>query len=234
MVFNHRFQQLLILSMGLEHVITNDGSSSIYVKELDEHYHSSHGALQEARHVFIENGLSVIKKDRVHVFEMGLGTGLNALLTNEHALKHDLFIHYTGIEAYPVPEEITHHLNYAELIDGSLKDDFNLMHSGEWGVEFALNDRFSLTKVHDRIENYIPESEVFDLIYFDAFGYRAQSEMWDISILRKMFESLKAGGILVTYAARGQLKRDLKQLGFHVESLPGPPGKREMTRAIKP
>ena len=214
-------------------VATGDGSSTIYLPEMDEHYHSSHGAIQEAVHVFIQNGLQFIDKDEVVIFELGLGTGLNALLTIQEALQSKRKVNYIGLEAYPVDESDVAQLNYVSKIDESLDEAFSELHLAPWNVPFPINDCFAITKVDQKIQDYSVKIESVDLIYFDAFGFRAQEEMWSIDVLRKMYEMLIPNGVLVTYAARGQFKRDLKSLGFEVESLPGPPGKREMLRAIK-
>lgn len=212
-------------------VVTKDGSTSIYLPELDEHYHSSHGAIQEALHVFIENGLKSFNPgSELVIFELGFGTGLNALLTLIHGDQYS--INYLGLEAYPVEMEDVRSLNYIDLL-GGFKQEFDKMHLGGWNCELEISSNFKLTKIHAKIEDYEPASDSVDLIYFDAFGHRAQEEMWDISILTKMSEMLRKGGVLVTYAARGQLKRDLLSLGFNVQKLPGPPGKREMTKATK-
>jgi tRNA U34 5-methylaminomethyl-2-thiouridine-forming methyltransferase MnmC len=219
--------------MKIEYVVTEDGSSSLYLPELDEHYHSSHGALQEARHVFIANGLEGLKKDTIRVFEMGFGTGLNALLSLDYAIKNQKHIDYQGIEAYPVDHEMVARLNYVELINPDLSRQFGVMHQSEWNERIEIENCFLLKKIHRKIEDYSSEQNYFDIIFFDAFGYQAQIEVWDYAILEKMHDSLVQGGMLVTYSARGQFKRDLKSLGFKIESLPGPPGKREMTRAIK-
>jgi len=212
---------------------TADGSYTLRIQELDENYHSGHGALQEARHVFIENGIKSIEKTPIHVFEMGFGTGLNALLTLHESLVNGTKINYVGIEAYPLENQLIKQLGYSRILPDGQDALFEAMHEAEWGLSIDLTSDFSLEKIHAKIEDYQVEFEKFDLVYFDAFGPRAQGEMWETGILAKMHQLLKIGGVLVTYCAKGQFKRDLKSLGFKVESLPGPPGKREMTRAIK-
>lgn len=219
--------------MRREVVQTDDGSTTIYIPELNENYHSSHGALQEAEHVFIKHGITTVDQPNIRVFELGFGTGLNALLSLKYAFEKGVSIQYVGLEAYPVKAELIASLNYVNLIGDGYLSNFELMHSSNWNEPIQISSEFELTKLEQKIENFDLNVEPFDLIYFDAFGHRAQPEMWDISVLLKMFDLLKKGGVMVTYAARGQFKRDLKQLGFIVESLPGPPGKREMTRAIK-
>lgn len=213
---------------------TNDGSKTIYVEDLDETYHSFHGAIQEANHVFITHGLKQFEpKSSIHIFEMGFGTGLNALLTWMNSKEMNLTVQYTGIEAYPVEEELLKSINYPEELKGESDFMFKKIHGARWNELEQLNTQFSILKMHNKIEDFIPESETIDLIYFDAFGPRAQEEMWDLGILKKMYELLKTNGLFLTYCAKGQVKRDLKSLGFEIQSLPGPPGKREMIRAIK-
>ncbi len=210
---------------------TADGSTTIYIPEMDENYHSHHGAIQEAKHVFLKHGIESLDQEEITVFEMGFGTGLNALLTLNYALENDKKVNYIGIEAYPVEAEMIDDLNYVESIDLDLWAAFDAMHNQPWGETNALFDNFNLTKIHQKIEDYQPEANTIDIIYFDAFGPRAQGDMWELPVLEKMAEMIKPGGILVTYCAQGQFKRHLKSLGFEIERLPGPPGKREMTRA---
>lgn len=220
--------------MKREVIVTADGSKTIFIPEMDENYHSGHGALQEALHVFIEHGLKPLsKKEHVAIFEMGFGTGLNAFLTMIEAAKTGQQIVYEGIEAFPVDEKMAIEMAYDQQVGSGFSDLYIEMHSVEWGMAHQLTENFNFTKIHQKIEEYIPKSEAFDLIYYDAFGPRAQNSMWDQEILAKMYTMLKPGGILVTYCAKGQVKRDLKALGFTIEALPGPPGKREMTRATK-
>jgi len=211
--------------------LTDDGSSTIYIPEMDETYHSSHGAIQEARHVFLKYGIETLKRNEISVFEMGFGTGLNALLTLKYAKEAGVNVNYKGIEAFPVEQGLLDSLNYISEIGEEYNDSFELIHSSSWNVENRITEEFVLNKIHQKIEVYSADDNSVDIIYFDAFGPRAQSDMWDISILKKMHAMLKPGGILVTYCAMGQFKRDLKSLGFVVEGKPGPPGKREMTVA---
>lgn len=219
--------------MNIEVKKTNDGSFTLYVEALDETYHSCHGALQEAIHVFIENGLKSIAKKEINIFELGFGTGMNAILSYQATECHDLNINYTGIEAYPLNVELIEQLNYKHWIDIDAISVFDKMHQCEWNKSEKLSEKFTFLKIAQKIQDFQLENEKYDLIYFDAFGHRAQQEMWDFDLIEKLSKSLKKEGVLVSYCARGQFKRDLKQLGFLVESLPGPPGKREMTRAVK-
>ncbi len=220
--------------MKREVIETADGSKTIYIPEMLENYHSNHGALQEALHVFIKNGLQAFAdKKEVHIFEMGFGTGLNAMLSMVEADRVNQKVYYTGIEAFPLEIEITQQIGYEELVDYKFNKYFKEMHLSEWAKKHTFSDNFSFEKIHIKIQDYTVVEETFDLVYFDAFGPRAQEEMWGISILEKMYRILKPGGVFVTYCAKGQVKRDLKALGFTLEILEGPPGKREMTRAIK-
>lgn len=220
--------------MKREIITTSDGSKTIFIPEMEENYHSGHGALQEARHVFIKNGLQNLNiAGEINIFEMGFGTGLNALLTMIEAEQNQQEIYYCGIEAYPVEKDLIKQIGYETLFEKQFESPFLELHSSEWNKLKSISDFFKFEKILQKIEDYEAESEKFDLIYFDAFGPRAQKEMWSPEILSKMFKMLKNGGILVTYCANGQFKRDLKSIGFSVEALPGPPGKREMTRALK-
>lgn len=212
---------------------TADGSTTIYIPEMDENYHSHHGAIQEAKHVFVQYGVGSVSEEELTIFEMGFGTGLNALLTLDYALANNKKINYLGIEAFPVDVEMIDDLNYVESIDLDLWAAFDQMHNCPWNEKFDLFENFQLTKIHQKIEDYEPVPESIDIIYFDAFGPRAQGDMWELPVLEKMAQMIKPGGILVTYCAQGQFKRHLKSLGFTIERLPGPPGKREMTRATK-
>ncbi|MGB5264370.1 MAG: tRNA (5-methylaminomethyl-2-thiouridine)(34)-methyltransferase MnmD [Lutimonas sp.] len=216
-------------------IITHDGSSSIYLPEWDEHYHSIHGAIQEAYHVFIKNGLYLFKDEKkIELLEIGFGTGLNALITLIEGEKYNLFINYTGIEAYPVSLEEMKQLNYLSLLDAKHKElEFVKMHEDNWEEKLRISDAFNLTKKQQKFQD-IREKNKYNLIYFDAFGARVQPELWTETIFVQMFEALAEGGVLVTYAAKGSVRRAMLASGFEVEKLPGPPGKREMLRATKP
>jgi len=212
--------------------LTADGSPTLYVPELDETYHSRHGSVQEALHVFIASGLKplAIKNKSIQILEVGFGTGLNAFLSAQFAHEHQSSVQYTGIEAFPVEEAIWRQLSYFQKPEE--KAIYYELMAASWEEPLALNSNFTLTKVKNSIQDWQPKA-LFDLIYFDAFGPRAQAEMWNKAIFEKLFTALNKGGVLVTYCAQGQFRRDLKAIGFEVLSLPGPPGKREMTRAYK-
>lgn len=218
--------------MKREVIQTADGSKTIYIPEMDENYHSGHGALQEALHVFIQNGLRKLSDlNEIDVFEMGFGTGLNALLSLVESEQKP--IHYVGIEAYPVEEELIAQIGYEEFVDPKYHSLFYKMHAVSWDEEHALTPHFSFEKIHSKIEDHNVRANSFDVVFYDAFGPRAQAAMWEPVILEKMYSMLKLGGFLVTYCAKGQVKRDLKAIGFTIEAVPGPPGKREMTLAYK-
>ncbi len=212
---------------------TKDGSHTLYVPELDEHYHSAFGALQESMHVFIDAGLIFFdQKKEINILEVGFGTGLNALLTAIES--RDQQIIYWGIEAFPLENEVIQKLNYPQLIT---KDGSNLIfdgiHRAEWGKEIKITEAFSLTKHHLKIQNAeLPENH-FHLVYFDAFAPDVQPELWTGEVFKKMYTTLKPGGILVTYSSKGLVKQNLRAVGFSVKRLPGPSGKKHMLRAEK-
>lgn len=219
-------------------VKTGDGSHSLFVPELDEYYHSTHGALRESNHVFIDAGLhytwASFPDQSLRLFEVGFGTGLNALLTGFEAEKTKEKIHYTSIESSPLPPHIIEKLNYSLHIPvKGVEKQFQNIHHSEWEVPVQISGFFELRKIKVSVEDF-NSPEDFHLIFFDAFGPKVQPEMWHEEILQKMYSMLKPRGIFVTYCAKGEVKRTLKKIGFEVQSLPGPPGKREMTRAIKP
>lgn len=219
--------------MKREIKVTADGSHTIYVPEIDEHYHSIHGAIQESQHVFIDQGIDALFASKIKVLEVGFGTGLNALLSSIWSHRHKIPVDYTGIEAYPLEMNVLNSLNYAEHFESSfVKKYFDEIISSDWGIPSEIHADFTLTKIDDLVEQYFSKQK-FDIVYFDAFGPRFQKELWEMEILKKTFDYLNPNGLFVTYSAKGQLKRDLKKIGFKVESIPGPPGKREMTRARK-
>lgn len=219
--------------MKREIIKTLDGSTTIHLPEWGESYHSKHGAIQEAYHVFIKNGLSLFEGKPISIMEIGFGTGLNAFITFLEAEKSGQQIAYTGVEAYPVPFEEVDQLNYVdELKAVHYQSAFSLMHQQQWEIPATISDTFTLTK-KKRFFHEIDDVDKYDLIYFDAFGYRVQPELWSAEIFGKMYASLKTQGVLVTYAARSPIKRAMIASGFKVEKLAGPPGKREMFRALK-
>ncbi|MBL4746778.1 MAG: tRNA (5-methylaminomethyl-2-thiouridine)(34)-methyltransferase MnmD [Flavobacteriaceae bacterium] len=219
--------------MKREIIITSDGSTTIHIPEWNEQYHSKHGAIQEAYHVFIKHGLTLFSKEKVHILEIGFGTGLNAFITFLEHHKQELTINYTGVEAYPISKEEIAQLNYVQELDAvANKAVFDTMHTCDWETETRINNSFSLLK-QQKLFKEIDCKNCYNLIYFDAFGARVQPELWTEDIFQIMYDSLQANGVLVTYSAKGSVRRAMQAVGFEVERLPGPPGKREMLRAIK-
>jgi len=216
-----------------EIIQTQDGSTTILLPEWEESYHSKHGAIQEAYHVFIKNGLDLFKGKSVSILEIGFGTGLNAFITFLEATKASQPIDYVGVEAYPVLLDEALQMNYVSQLDASNTSEiFKAIHEFAWEEKQFISDNFSLTKRKQFFQD-ITDIEQFDLIYFDAFGFRVQPELWSLEIFKKMFTALKPDGVLVTYACRSSIKRAMLDSGFVVEKLPGAPGKREMLRATK-
>lgn len=217
-------------------ITTSDGSKTIQIEGWNEQYHSIHGALQEAKHVYINAGLKTFlerqpKQNALTLLEIGFGTGLNALLTALESLNISQEICYHGIEAYPVEAEELQALGYHTLI-GSDPSIFQNIHNCSWHENHKILPHFSIVK-RQAFFSDIAEVNAFDIIYFDAFGPRVQPNLWIESIFKKMYEALRPNGLLVTYCAKGSVRRCMQAVGFEVERLPGPPGKREMLRAVK-
>ena len=220
--------------MKREIITTSDGSTTIHIVDWDEHYHSRHGAIQEAYHVFIDQGLAVVNKKSLSILEIGLGTGLNAFITLLEAGKRQLHIDYFGIEAFPVLPPELEQLNYVkELEVPDQQHLFEKIHECSWEKACRLTEHFTLVKMKKDFRD-IKEEDRYDLIYFDAFGARVQPELWTEAIFKSMFNALRSKGVLVTYAAKGSVRRAMLTAGFKVERLAGPPGKREMLRATRP
>ena len=213
-------------------VTTTDGSHTIYVPELDEHYHSVHGAFQESEFIFMKNGYDTCNNDPVNILEIGFGTGLNALLTAYRSLAGKRKVFYTTLDKYPLDKEITEKLNHHIFAGPSGKELFDKIHEAEWGKMICISPAFSLLKIRcDLTKDAIGGS--YDLVYFDAFGPDKQPEMWSGNILKKISDVIKPNGIFVTYSCKGEVKRNLREYGFKVTLVQGPPGKRHITRAIK-
>ncbi|RMA57903.1 tRNA (5-methylaminomethyl-2-thiouridine)(34)-methyltransferase MnmD [Ulvibacter antarcticus] len=221
--------------MKREFLTTGDGSITIHIPEWNEQYHSKHGAIAEAVHVFIKTGLhyAVEKRDTksISILEIGFGTGLNAYLTLQQAIERDWKIDYTGVEGYPVSASEIAQLNYPSLINAS-EDEFQILHTSVWEKPSEIHKNFQLRK-QKKFFSEIEATSEFDLIYYDAFGARVQPELWTEAVFQRMYDALKPKGVLVTYAAKGSVRRAMQTVGFTTERLPGPPGKREMLRAVK-
>ncbi|WP_299779977.1 tRNA (5-methylaminomethyl-2-thiouridine)(34)-methyltransferase MnmD [uncultured Formosa sp.] len=224
--------------MERKFITTADGSSTIYLPDLDETYHSRHGAIQEALHVFIKEGLKYTLEEKpdlnpISILEIGFGTGLNAFLTCLESKKLNCKINYTGVEAYPVTADDLLHINYSKSINqGANESLFNTLHTVAWESKQDISEGFSLLK-QQKSFNDITDNALYDIIYFDAFGPRVQPDLWGEAVFKIMFKALKPSGILVTYSAQGNARRAMQAVGFTVARIPGPPGKREMLRAIK-
>jgi tRNA U34 5-methylaminomethyl-2-thiouridine-forming methyltransferase MnmC len=230
-------------------ITTSDGSKTIQIEEWDEQYHSIHGAIQEANHVFLKHGLlfycntchpechtersrSANENKSINILEIGFGTGLNTFLTLVKAKQLHQSINYVGVEAYPVSDEEINQLNYIELISHNHKTQFEKIHKVSWEGKHEITPNFQLEKQQKFFKDISAEDE-FNIIYFDAFGARVQPELWTETIFEIMYKALKNNGVLVTYSAKGSVRRAMQSVGFTVERLPGPPGKRHMLRAQK-
>jgi tRNA U34 5-methylaminomethyl-2-thiouridine-forming methyltransferase MnmC len=213
---------------------TLDQSNTIFLEELNETYHSINGALDESLHVYIQKGFNeAIKiKNTIHVFEVGFGTGLNTILTLIEAHKKNITCTYHSIEAFPLEENLVAQLNYTSLFDEKYHQAFEKIHQAKWNETIKISNNFLLNKIHSSLENYQPIL-TFDVIYFDAFAPDKQPELWTETIFKKMFDLLNENGILVTYSAKGEVRRTLQRVGFTVERTNGPKGKREMLQAKK-
>lgn len=219
----------------LQIITTKDGSQSLLNPELNETYHSIHGARQESLHVFIKNGLEFVvqnlSKRSVKILEIGFGTGLNALLTAQYANENGIAIEYTTLETFPINESIWQQLNYAQ--SESEQEIFYKLHHEPWDQWTEIRPGFMLKKLNTTLQLVSFDHDYFDLVYFDAFAPNKQPEMWTLPMLQKTIDALVHKGVFVTYCAKGQLKRDLISLATSAETLQGPPGKREMIRATK-
>mgnify|MGYP000783612666 CR=1 FL=1 len=211
---------------------TEDGSATLFVPELNEHYHSVKGARTESQHIFIDMGLKASAAPQPHVLEIGFGTGLNAFLTLLDAEVHQRKIHYYSVELYPLDMDVIESLNYGEMICAGRKDVFQALHQAEWNVAVQVTDFLGLHKIQGD-SNTCALPDRIDLVYFDAFAPDKQPEMWNQEIFNRLYARMPGGGVLTTYCAKGVVRRMMKEAGYSVERIPGPPGKREMLRAIK-
>ncbi len=220
-------------------ITTKDGSHTLFSEQFNEIYHSRHGAIQESKHVFIEAGLNTVlnelpQQEPIKIFEVGFGTGLNALLTMLEAEKRDLKVSYTSIELYPVEIETIKALNYTDILGYQFcYGPYHSLHLVRWEEEHPVTPHFAFKKINASLLEYKLPAEAYHLIYFDAFAPEHQPEMWSGTVFKKMHEALKPGGVLVTYCSKSIVQRAMKEAGFSLEKLPGPPGKREMLRARK-
>ncbi|MDD3320143.1 MAG: tRNA (5-methylaminomethyl-2-thiouridine)(34)-methyltransferase MnmD [Paludibacter sp.] len=217
---------------NVELKITSDGSHTLFVPEINETYHSTHGSIQESMHIFIETGLKQCKKTEISILEIGFGTGLNAFMTLLEALKTNIIIHYTTLELYPVEVEKAILLNFPEILSSENRNLFEKLHTSKWNEEVQINSNFLLNKIKTDFTTYTFDKN-FDVIYFDAFSPEKQPEMWSQQQFEKLYKHCNNGAILTTYCAKGAVRRAMQAAGFKVERLPGPPGKREILRSSK-
>lgn len=220
---------------SLQRILTEDGSHTLLNTKLQEQYHSKHGAIQESLHVFIRMGLDIIiqQKNVISILEIGFGTGLNAYLTLLEGAHNNVAITYTTIETFPIDTKVALELNYPQQVLNKTHDKlFEQLHEEKWNELIAITDQFKLLKLNTTLEKF-ESNQLYDLIYFDAFSPKTQPEMWTVEQFSKLFHYMNNGALLVTYCAKGEVKRALKSAGFKVIGMPGPPGKREMTVAIK-
>lgn len=236
--------------MEREIQVTADGSHTVAIPAMQVTYHSRHGAIQESMHVFIEAGLcAVLPAEKIHILEMGFGTGLNALLTLQYALKHRQAVYYTSFELYPLSMAEAAFLNYAQQLRAETEDEtasleqlFLLMHQAEWEKDIEIHPLFTIRKTQQSLLNLplpgttdtVPVYTGFQLIYYDAFAPAAQPELWTAELFSKLYATLTPAGMLVTYCSKGDVRRAMLAAGFMVDKIPGPPGKREMLRATRP
>lgn len=210
-------------------ITTADGSHSLFVPELNENYHSKHGAIAEAMHVFIKNGLQSHPKQKLNILEIGFGTALNTLLTLESVRSKK--VHYTTLEPFPIEREIYGKLNFQDFVKSD-QSTFHRLHECDWEKDIKLKEFFTFCKKKIKLKEFTTKKKI-DIIYFDAFAPEKQIEMWEKSVFEQCYNLLNKNGFLVSYCAKGVVKRTIKSVGFEIENLKGPPGKREMIRANK-
>ena len=215
------------------HVVeTTDGSQTLSIDGGIEHYHSTNGAIAEALHVYIDAGLAPFAGREVNVFEVGFGTGLNAMLAYQFAVCNATKVNYTSVERYPLPLNIVEKLTYPEQVELDREKYFNALHSAPWNSKVELDPCFTLQKVEVDLDEYSPSAEI-DVVFFDAFAPDLQPQLWSLQVFERIYKTMNAGGVLVTYSSKGFVKNNLRESGFDVKRLPGPKGKRHMILAQK-
>jgi tRNA U34 5-methylaminomethyl-2-thiouridine-forming methyltransferase MnmC len=218
-----------------ELITTADGSRSLFLAGMGEHYHSVNGAFTESSHVFIKNGLLHGEcPGKTIILEIGFGTGLNALLTALESFNRKMAVDYYTLDKYPLEKDITEKLDYGAFLGGNAIPFYREIHENAWEQLAVIHPWFRIFKMEKDLLSFIPdEFTPYDVVYFDAFGPDKQPEMWSFEIFRRIFGRMNSGGVFVTYSAKGEVRRRLASAGFAVQRLPGPPGKREMLRGIK-
>jgi len=218
--------------LNLKIIHTKDGSSTLYSPTFNEHYHSVFGAINESKHVFIEAGFNFLNLPSIKIFEIGFGTGLNALLTYLESVKKEITVEYTGIELYPVTQDVIQQLNYTQLLSEESKKTFDQFLEVSWNKKIEISNHFHLTKIKADFNDYL-FTEKYNLIFFDAFAPEKQPALWSHQNFTKIYEAMDTHGVLTTYSSKGLVKQNLRNVGFQLERLPGPEGKRHMLRAVK-
>jgi len=218
--------------LNLKIIHTKDGSSTLYSPTFNEHYHSVFGAINESKHVFIEAGFNFLNLPSIKIFEIGFGTGLNALLTYLESAKKEITVEYTGIELYPVTQDVIQQLNYTQFLSDEAKKTFDQFLEVSWNKKIEISNHFHLTKIKADFNDYL-FTEKYNLIFFDAFAPEKQPALWSHQNFTKIYEAMDTHGVLTTYSSKGLVKQNLRNVGFQLERLPGPEGKRHMLRAVK-
>lgn len=220
----------------MDFVTTGDGSKTIYNAQIGENYHSKHGALQESKHVFLKSGLQFYlereNSNQVAILEIGFGTGLNFITAADYCAENNIKLDYCGIEAFPLDRKVIEEIGYAEYVPSAIWEAYISKYELALTQEVSINSSIDFQIAHNKVLDF-DSQKLFDVIYFDAFAAIHQPEMWSDETLVHVTKFLKPGGVFVTYAITGNLKRSMKALGFAIEKAPGAPGKREMLRAIK-
>ena len=221
------------MSSSIDFITTGDGSHSLYNSEIKESYHSTYGAILESKHIFIEAGLNLFKDsiETIHILEVGFGTGLNGLLSYIWSHQFRKSVNYQGIEAYPVNKDVTGELNYPGLLEIE-KSIFLELHKTD-EIYRQISPYFNLKVNHALIQEFSLPADYFQVVYFDAFSPAVQPEMWSVDVFRSIFKAMRKGGVMTTYSTKGDVKRGLMEVGFLIEKIPGPVGKREVLRAFK-
>ncbi|MBU4539067.1 MAG: tRNA (5-methylaminomethyl-2-thiouridine)(34)-methyltransferase MnmD [Weeksellaceae bacterium] len=216
---------------------TADGSKTLYINDLNENYHSHHGALQEAVHVFIKNGLNLVNFCEINILELGFGTGLNVLVTIDEFLKTDKnhIVKFFTIEKYPVNKKEVEELGYDSFFEDSrIKDYYHKIHDCEWNQSTEILPNFHFTKFNcDFFDLKNLDLPKINLVYYDCFGARVQPDLWEKPLFEMVSDKMETGGLLTTYSSKGSVRRILEELNFKIEKKAGPPGKREMINAVK-
>jgi tRNA U34 5-methylaminomethyl-2-thiouridine-forming methyltransferase MnmC len=218
------------MGAGVQVKFTEDGSHTLFSERFGECYHSSHGAIQESMHVFINSGLACASSPSPSILEVGFGTGLNALLSLIYGEENNLPITYSAIELYPLKPAVIQQINYPDIL--GFAEEYRLLHDVEWGESHNITGNFKLKKLEDDL-SVVHLNDLYDLVYYDAFSPEIQPELWKARIFEKVAKVCNPGAVLTTYSAKGAVRRALQASGFAVERIPGPPGKREIIRAKK-